>query len=77
MNVLWKNLDKNYIYPDDYYKNKINSEDILLYKTLSGTTTKVVSYFENKPIDVIDLTFTNSGIFFRDKKNLKLYRLTF
>ena len=72
-----KNLDSNYIYPDDYYKNKINTEDILLYKSLSGTTTKIVSYLENKPIDVLDLTVKDSGIFFRDKKTLKLYRLGF
>ena len=75
--VLKSNLDSNYIYPDDYYKNKINTEDILLYKSLSGTTTKIVSYLENKPIDVLDLTVKDSGIFFRDKKTLKLYRLGF
>ncbi len=72
-----KNLNDNYIYPDDYYKNKINTEDILLYKNLNGSTAKVVSYFENKPIDVLDMVVNDSGVFFRDKKTLKLYRLGF
>ncbi len=72
-----KDLNQNYLFPDDYYKNKINTEDILVYRKLTSTSTKIVSYFENKPFDVIDLNIKNSGIFFRDKKTLKLYKLGF
>jgi hypothetical protein len=70
-----KRLNGNLTYPDDWYKGRTFTEDILVYKSLSGTTTKTVSLLENRPISVINLQVTKNGIFFIDENNFTLYSL--
>lgn len=70
-----KNLPQNLIYPDDWYKGKVYTEDLLVFKSLSGTSTKIISYLENRPLSVIDLNVNKNGIFFMDENTLNLYSL--
>jgi len=70
-----KNLDPNVIYPDDWYKQKILTQDILVYKSISGTTTRAISYLENRPISIINLQINKNGIFFIDEATMNLYSL--
>ncbi len=70
-----KNLSTEFVYPDDWYKGKVRTEDIIVFKTLSGTSTRVISYLENRPISVVSLNVTENGIFFIDENTLALYSL--
>jgi hypothetical protein len=69
------NLSPNLIYPDDWYKQKFTSQDVIVYKSLMGTTTKIVSYLDNRPLSVVNLTVNKSGIFFVDENTLNLYSI--
>lgn len=70
-----KTLSLNFIYPDDWYKGKIQTEDAIVFKTLSGTSTTVISNLENRPISIINLNVNKNGIFFIDEKTFSLYSL--
>jgi len=70
-----KNLPEGLIYPDDWYKGKFFPEDYLVYKSLSGTTTKTISYLENRSISVLNLNVNKNGIFFIDENTFALYSL--
>ncbi len=70
-----KVLPANFVYPDDWYKGKIRTEDAIIFKTISGTSTKVISYLENKPISIINLEVNKNGIFFLDENTMSLYSL--
>ncbi len=70
-----RNLSENFIYPDDWYKGKILTNDILVYKSLSGTTTKVISNLENRNLSIINLSINKNGIFFMDENSLSLFSL--
>lgn len=70
-----RNLSENFVYPDDWYKGKVQTDDVIVYKTLSGTTTKIISNLENRPISVVNLNVNKNGIFFIDEKSLNLYSL--
>lgn len=70
-----KTLDANKIYPDDWYKGKTISQDVLFYKSISGTTTHIISYLEGRPISVLNLQVNKNGIFFIDESSLNLYSL--
>ncbi len=70
-----KKLPEGLIYPDDWYKGKFFPEDYIVYKSLSGTTTKTISYLENRPISVINLNVNKNGIFFMDENTFSLYSL--
>lgn len=70
-----KNLSDAFIYPDDWYKGKVRTEDIILFKSLNGTSTRVVSYLENRPLSIINLNVNKNGIFFMDENTLNLYSL--
>jgi hypothetical protein len=70
-----KQLDNTFAYPDDWYKGKVFTEDVIMFKTIAGTSTKVISYLENKPLSVINLNVNKNGIFFMDENTLSLYSL--
>jgi hypothetical protein len=70
-----KNLPEGLIYPDDWYKGKFYPEDILVYKSLSGTSTKTISYLENRPLSIVNLNVNKNGIFFIDENTFSLYSL--
>jgi hypothetical protein len=70
-----KSLSQNFIYPDDWYKNKTRTEDVIIYKTIAGTSTKIISYLENRPLSVLNLDVNKNGIFFIDENTLNLYSL--
>lgn len=70
-----KQLPENFTYPDDWYKGKVRTEDMIVYKSLKGTTTKIVSALENRPFSVLQLNVTKNGIFFIDENSLNLYSL--
>jgi hypothetical protein len=70
-----KSIPQNFIYPDDWYKGKVFTEDILMYKTLSGTSTKTISFLENRPLSIVNLNVNKNGIFFMDENSLNLYSL--
>lgn len=68
-------LSENYIYPDDWYKGRFHTKDVIVYKALAGTTTKVISYLENRPLSLINLTVNKNGIFFIDENTFSLYSI--
>lgn len=68
-----KNISGSIVYPDDWYKQKYVSEDVLVYKTIAGTTTKIISTFDNRPFSVTKLQVHQNGIFFIEEKSLSLY----
>jgi hypothetical protein len=68
-----KNISGSVVYPDDWYKQKYFSEDVLVYKTVAGTTTKIISTFDNRPFSVIKLQVHQNGIFFIEERSLSLY----
>jgi hypothetical protein len=68
-----KTLQQGFVYPDDWYKGKMYTEDLLVYKSISGTTTKVISYLENRPLSIVNLNITKNGIFFIDENTYSLY----
>lgn len=68
-----KNISGSIVYPDDWYKQKYFSEDVLVYKTIAGTTTKIISTFDNRPFSVTKLQVHQNGIFFIEEKSLSLY----
>jgi 5-keto 4-deoxyuronate isomerase len=70
-----KTLQQGFVYPDDWYKGKMYTEDLLVYKSISGTTTKVISYLENRPLSIVNLNITKNGIFFIDENTYSLYSL--
>jgi hypothetical protein len=70
-----REINKGSILPDDWYKGKISTQDILVYKSISGTTTIPISYLENKPISMSALQINKNGIFFIDDKTGQLYTL--
>lgn len=61
------------VYPDDWYKQKYFSEDALVYKTIAGTTTKIISSFGNRPFSVTQLQVHQNGIFFIEERSQSLY----
>jgi len=68
-----KNISGSIVYPDDWYKQKYFSEDVLVYKSIAGTTTKIISTFDNRPFSVTKLQVHQNGIFFIEEKSLSLY----
>lgn len=68
-----KNISGSIVYPDDWYKQKYFSEDVLVYKTIAGTTTKIISTFDNRPFSVTKLQVHQNGIFFIEERSLSLY----
>lgn len=68
-----KNISGSVVYPDDWYKQKYFSEDVLVYKSIAGTTTKIISTFDNRPFSVTKLQVHQNGIFFIEEKSLSLY----
>ncbi len=70
-----KILSGNFIYPDDWYKGKVYTSDILVYKSLSGTSTKIISSLENRNLSIINLNITKNGIFFIDENTFSLFSL--
>lgn len=72
-----KTLREEFIYPDDWYKGKTRTEDIIMYRTLSGTSTKVVSYLESRPFSIVNLSVNKKGIFFMDENTSGLYSIEF
>ncbi len=68
-----KNISGSIVYPDDWYKQKYFSEDVLVYKTIAGTTTKIISTFDSRPFSVTKLQVHQNGIFFIEEKSLSLY----
>ena len=70
-----RSLSSNFTYPDDWYKGKMFTSDVLIYKSLSGTSTKVVSYLENRNLSIINLVINKNGIFFIDENTLSLFSL--
>lgn len=70
-----KKIPENFIYPDDWYKGKVQTEDVIMYKSLSGTSTRIVSYLENKPLSIINLNVNKNGIFFMDEGTYSLFSL--
>lgn len=70
-----KSFQNTVNYPDDWYKGKYLSDDSLIYKTISGTTTKTISTFNNKPVSIIQLKIHSSGIYFIDERTMSLYTI--
>ena len=68
-------MDTNKIFPDDWYKGKVSFNDVLVYKSINGTSTTIISYLEGKPISVTNLNINKNGIFFIDENTFNLYSL--
>jgi hypothetical protein len=61
--------------PDDWYKGKVYTEDVVVFKTISGTSTKIISQLENRPISVVDLKVNKNGLYFIDENTLSLFSI--
>jgi hypothetical protein len=68
-------ISQNIVYPDDWYQGKYTPKDNLIYKTIAGTTTRIISTFSNKPKSIINLQVHKNGIFFIDEHTLSLFSI--
>lgn len=70
-----KAINSNHSYPDDWYKGKSNFSDVIMYKSTTGTTSKIISNLEGKDLSVVNMQINKNGIFFIDERALGLYQL--
>jgi hypothetical protein len=66
-------ISSTVVYPDDWYKGKYLENDTLIFKSINGTTTKIISSFSSKPKSIINLQVHKNGIFFIDEKTFSLF----
>jgi hypothetical protein len=68
-------LEKQAVYPDQWYKGNTVSKDKLVYKSLTSTSTKLLYTFGGGDFSVTNISITPAGVFFQDSQNLKLYTI--
>lgn len=68
-------LDKQAVYPDQWYKGNTISKDRIVYKSLTSTSTKLLYTFVGGDFSVTNISVTPVGVFFQDSQNLKLYTI--
>jgi hypothetical protein len=69
-------INKVNLYPDDWYKGKLNTQDKIIYVNFEGGNKVDIAGLDGKDVSVKDINVSNSGVYFQDSKNLGLYILT-
>jgi hypothetical protein len=68
-------LNRQSLYPDTWYKGIENTKDILVYNSLTSTSTKLVYSFPGQNVSVENISVSQIGVFFQDSKSKSLYTL--
>lgn len=69
-------INKVNLYPDDWYKDRINTKDKIIYINFEGGNTADIAGLADKDVSVKDINVSTAGIFYVDSKNLGLYSLS-